>query len=95
MCDSCPVHADVVVVTEFQEFLAGELGAIVGDDEVWYPNLSMMSVKNNTTYSDLRLVMGRASIHFDNLSIVTNNVKPPGAFRTGPTRSVPTQRTTT
>jgi hypothetical protein len=35
-------------------------------------NLWMMSVKNETTYSDQRLVIGRASIHFKNLSIVTS-----------------------
>jgi hypothetical protein len=34
MCNGCPVHADVVVVAKFQEFFAGELGAIVGDDGV-------------------------------------------------------------
>jgi hypothetical protein len=36
------------------------------------PNLWMMSVKNDTTYSDLRLVMGRASIQFENLSTTAN-----------------------
>jgi hypothetical protein len=36
------------------------------------PNLWMMSVKNDTAYSDLRLVIGRASIHFENLSTETS-----------------------
>jgi hypothetical protein len=36
MCNSRPVHADVVVVAKFQEFAAGKLGAIVGDDGVWH-----------------------------------------------------------
>jgi hypothetical protein len=34
MCNGRPVHADVVVVAEFQEFSAGKLGAIVGDNGV-------------------------------------------------------------
>jgi hypothetical protein len=34
MCDGCLVHADVVFVTKFQEFPAGELRAVVGDDGV-------------------------------------------------------------
>ena len=42
-------------------------------------NRWMMSVKNNTAYSDLITVIGRASIHFMNLSIATSKcVKPPG-----------------
>ena len=49
-----------------------------------------MSVKNDTACSDLRLVMGRTSIHFENLSMATSMwVKPPGAFRKGPTMSNP------
>jgi hypothetical protein len=34
MYDGCSIHADVVLVTEFQEFPAGKLGAVVGDDGV-------------------------------------------------------------
>jgi hypothetical protein len=34
MRDCCPCHADVVVVTKLQEFLAGKLGAVVGNDGV-------------------------------------------------------------
>jgi hypothetical protein len=37
MCDSCPVHADVVFVAKLQEFPAGELGAVVGDDGIRHP----------------------------------------------------------
>jgi hypothetical protein len=32
MFDSCPIHADVMLVAELQELLAGKLGPIVGDD---------------------------------------------------------------
>jgi hypothetical protein len=32
-----PVHPDVVVLAKIQEFFAGELGTIVGDDEIWDP----------------------------------------------------------
>jgi hypothetical protein len=37
VCDSCPIHADVVVVAKLQELLASKQGAIVGDDGVWHP----------------------------------------------------------
>jgi hypothetical protein len=36
------------------------------------PNQWMMSVKNDTTYSALRFVIGRASIHLENLSTTTS-----------------------
>src|SRR5688572_1016423 len=32
-----PVHPDMVILAKIQEFFAGELGAIVGDDGVWDP----------------------------------------------------------
>ena len=32
-----PVHMDVMLVTEVEELFAGELCAIVGDDDVGYP----------------------------------------------------------
>jgi len=32
-----PVHTDVMSVTEVKELFASELGAIVGDDDVGYP----------------------------------------------------------
>jgi hypothetical protein len=31
-----PVHTDVVVIAEVEEFLPRELGAVVGDDRVGY-----------------------------------------------------------
>jgi hypothetical protein len=34
MCNSRPVHTDVVVIAKLQEFSTGKLGAIVGDDGV-------------------------------------------------------------
>jgi hypothetical protein len=47
-------------------------------------------VKNVTACSALRFVMGRTSTHLENLSMATNRwVKPPGAFRKGPTMSSP------
>jgi hypothetical protein len=47
-------------------------------------------VKNVTACSALRFVMGRTSTHLENLSIATNKwVKPPDAFRKGPTMSSP------
>jgi hypothetical protein len=33
---SCPIHADVVIITKAKEFLASELGTIIGDETVWY-----------------------------------------------------------
>jgi hypothetical protein len=34
MCDGRPIHADVLFVAKLQEFSAGKLGAVVGDDRV-------------------------------------------------------------
>ena len=54
------------------------------------PKWWMMSRKNSTACLDLIMEIGRASIHFINLSMVTNRwVKPPGAFLSGPTRLSP------
>jgi hypothetical protein len=33
---SCPIHTDVVIIAKAKEFLAGELGTIIGDDTVWH-----------------------------------------------------------
>jgi hypothetical protein len=45
-------------------------------------------VKNDTTSSKQTLMMGCASIHFENLSTATRRwVKPPGTCRSGPTMS--------
>jgi hypothetical protein len=54
------------------------------------PKRWTMSVKNVIACSALRFVMGHTSTHLENLSIATNKrVKPPGAFRRGPTMSSP------
>jgi hypothetical protein len=71
VCDGCPIHADVVVVAELQELVACKLGVDVGDDGVWY-TIPMDNVRK--AYSDLRLVIGRASINFENLLIANKNV---------------------
>jgi hypothetical protein len=39
MRDGCLVHVDVVFVTKLQEFPAGKLGAIVGDDRIRHSEL--------------------------------------------------------
>jgi hypothetical protein len=58
--------------------------------EFGIPKRWMIFVKNATACSDLMLVKGRTSIHFENLSMATSRcVKPPGAFCKGPTRSRP------
>ena len=54
------------------------------------PKRWMMSRKNSTACSDLIVEIGRALIHFVNLSTVTSKwVKPTGTFLRGPTRSSP------
>jgi hypothetical protein len=54
------------------------------------PKRWTMSVKNITTCSDLMLVIGRASIHLENLSMATSKwVKQPVVFFRGPTKSSP------
>jgi hypothetical protein len=34
VCHGCPIHTDVVIITEPEELLAGELCAVVGDDGI-------------------------------------------------------------
>jgi hypothetical protein len=47
-------------------------------------------VKNSVACSDLTLVIGRASIHLENLSTVMSKwVKPPVVLFRGPTKSSP------
>jgi hypothetical protein len=36
VCHSYPIHTDVVIIAKVKEFLASELGTIVGDDTVWH-----------------------------------------------------------
>jgi hypothetical protein len=50
MSDCCPVYSDVVVITKAQELLSGELGAIVGDDNIGDPK-----VKDNVLDKAYRL----------------------------------------
>jgi hypothetical protein len=67
-----PVDVDVVVITEPEEFLPYELSVIVRDDRVW-DSKAMDDVKKNCmTCMNLILKTGRASIHFENLSIATS-----------------------
>jgi hypothetical protein len=35
----CPIHADVVIIAEPEELLAGELCAVVGDDGILDPEV--------------------------------------------------------
>ena len=54
------------------------------------PKQWMMSRKNSMACSDLIAEIGRASIHFVNLSMVTSKwVYPQSAFLRGPTRLSP------
>jgi hypothetical protein len=41
--DHSLVHSDVAVITEIQELLPDELGAVVGDDRVGDPKRKIMS----------------------------------------------------
>ena len=68
----CPVHTYVVSVAKFQEFLPDELRAIILMMELGTPNRWIMSMKKSTVCSALILVMGRTSIHLENLSIATS-----------------------
>ena len=53
-------------------------------------NWWIMSVKKRMACSERMFVMGRASMHLENLSTATSKwVYPPAAFCTGPTRSRP------
>jgi hypothetical protein len=80
---------DVVVVTEIQKLFTSELGAIVRDDAVGNPKAVDDVGKKSTACSGLMLVIGRASIHLENLSMATSKwVKPPVVFFKGPTRSI-------
>jgi hypothetical protein len=54
------------------------------------PKRWTMSVKNSIACSDLMLVIGRASIYLENLSMATSKwVKPPVVLFRGPTKSSP------
>jgi hypothetical protein len=66
--DGRPVHANVVVVAEVEEFLPCELGAIVSDDRVGYAEAVDNVGEKDTASSEQMLTIGRASIHLENLS---------------------------
>jgi hypothetical protein len=54
------------------------------------PKRWTMAEKNSTACSDLMLVIGRASIHLENLSMATSKwVKPPVVLFRGPTKLSP------
>jgi hypothetical protein len=72
MCDGRPVHADVVFVVELQELLPVNWDPLSVMMEFGTPSRWMMSVKNDTAFSTLRFVIGRASIHLENLSTTTS-----------------------
>ena len=72
MRDGGPIDLDVLFIAESNELLAGELHAVVCDDGVWYSKAMDDVGKNSTACSDLITEIGRASIHFVNLSTVTS-----------------------
>jgi hypothetical protein len=39
VCHDCLIHADVVIIIELEELLAGELCDIVDDDGIWDPKV--------------------------------------------------------
>ena len=84
--DDSPIDSDVLFIVESNEFVAGELCAVVYDDGVWYSKV----VDDVEEEQHGLLILDRASIHFVNLSIVTSKwVYPLGAFLRGPTRLSP------
>ena len=84
------VDADVMFIAKSVELLPSELCIVVLDDGVWDPKAMDDVEEDNTAHSNLIVEIGRASIHFVNLSMVTSKwVYPLGAFLSGPTRSSP------
>ena len=66
------IDADVVFITESEELFPSELRAAVCDNGV-RDSKAMDDVKENCTAClDLIMEIGRASIHFVNLSIATS-----------------------
>jgi hypothetical protein len=37
VCHGCPIHMNMVIITEIKELFTSELCAIIGDDGVWDP----------------------------------------------------------
>ena len=63
-----PIDVDVVFIIESEELLPSELHAIVHDNGVRDSKVWTISRKNSTACSDLIVEIGRATIHFVNLS---------------------------
>ena len=85
-----PINANVVVIAELEEFLPVNYVPLSVMMEFGTMKRWTMSMKNNTAYSDFITVIGRASIHFVNLSTMTSKcMKPSGALLRVPTRSSP------
>ena len=88
VCHSRPVHTYVEAIAERQEFLACELGAVVGDDRVWDPEPEDDVGEEQNCLLGFDLADGSSLDPLGNLSTATSKwVKPPGAFFSGPTRS--------
>jgi hypothetical protein len=85
-----PEHMNVMVDAEFQEHLAVNWVPLSVMMQLGTPKRWMMLVKNSAACSDLMLVTRRASIHLENLSMVTSKwVKPSVVLFRGPTKSSP------
>jgi hypothetical protein len=83
-CSTCPVYPDIVVVTKVIWVL---LLVII---ELETPMRKTMSCTKLTACLESVLAKGLASIHLENLSIMTSRWdKPPGTFLKGPKRSRP------
>jgi hypothetical protein len=58
-----PIDADVVFIAELEEFVPVNYVSLSVLMEFGTPNRWMISMNKSTTYSDLILVSGQASIH--------------------------------
>ena len=72
MRDGGPIDPDVVFIVESKELLASELCTVVRDDGVWDSKAMDDVEEEQHGCSDLIVEIGRASIHFINLSMVTS-----------------------
>jgi hypothetical protein len=61
----------VVVVAEVEKFSPRELGVVVGNDRVGDAETADDVGEEKTASSEWMLTMGRALIHFENLSTAT------------------------
>ena len=77
-------------IVEVLELFASELSAVVGDDDVGNPEPVDDVGEEKDGLLGAMFVMGRASIHLENLLMATNKwVYPPATFSRGPTKSSP------